>query len=54
MKIAEKTLFKTKKSILNTNYSNDMELLTKISEAKAWKFYNFETSYNNWLKKLKF
>ena len=38
----------------NTTYSNKTELLTKIWESKRWKFYDFETSYNNWLKKIKF
>ena len=51
MKMLEKKIHNI---ILNNEYWNDMELLVKISEAKKWKFIDFETSYNNWLKKLKF
>jgi len=56
MKVLEKKYSKI--NIINlknsVNYNNDMELLTKISQAKKWKFISFENSYNNWLKKLKF
>ena len=52
MKTLEKKSIKNKMNILN--YNNDVELLVKISESTNWKFYDFETSYNNWLKKLKF
>ena len=56
METLEKKSIKNKINTLNydINYNNDVELLVKISESTNWKFYDFETSYNNWLKKLKF
>ena len=55
IKIIEKKSSKIIKNKTKTNsFSSDMELLSKIWEAKSWNFYDFNTSYNNWLKKLKF